>query len=209
MALIQCEECGRQISDRAAACPGCGAPVQPMVAQEPEAPEDDRYTAAAKHSDGRLLRYDEVERHFDLGEVAIATENVLALDDAGEFEWIRPEFPYFIKKAIKKRVPIGKVFHPPGESFAEKLSRFADKAGAVADALPSSDGTLNPSMVCPHCQAKGRIRTKIITQKKGISGGKATAAILTGGASMLATGLSRKEHATQAHCESCGNTWSY
>jgi len=27
MALIRCEECGRKVSDRAVACPGCGAPV--------------------------------------------------------------------------------------------------------------------------------------------------------------------------------------
>ncbi|MFM2323575.1 MAG: zinc-ribbon domain, partial [Pseudomonadota bacterium] len=27
MALITCNECGRQISDRASSCPGCGAPV--------------------------------------------------------------------------------------------------------------------------------------------------------------------------------------
>lgn len=29
MALITCEECGKDISDQAAACPGCGAPAQP------------------------------------------------------------------------------------------------------------------------------------------------------------------------------------
>lgn len=28
MPLIDCEECGKQISDKAAACPACGAPVQ-------------------------------------------------------------------------------------------------------------------------------------------------------------------------------------
>lgn len=27
MALIKCSECGREISDKAAACPGCGAPI--------------------------------------------------------------------------------------------------------------------------------------------------------------------------------------
>jgi len=27
MALIKCSECGREISDKAATCPGCGAPV--------------------------------------------------------------------------------------------------------------------------------------------------------------------------------------
>lgn len=34
MALIKCSECGRQISDRAEACPGCGAPVSVTVKQE-------------------------------------------------------------------------------------------------------------------------------------------------------------------------------
>jgi hypothetical protein len=28
MALIHCSECGREISDRASSCPGCGAPVR-------------------------------------------------------------------------------------------------------------------------------------------------------------------------------------
>lgn len=28
MAMIKCPECGRDISDAASACPGCGAPVR-------------------------------------------------------------------------------------------------------------------------------------------------------------------------------------
>jgi len=70
-------------------------------------------------------------------------------------------------------------------------------------------GPINPLMVCPHCNSVGKIRTKPTTQKKGISGGKATAALLTGGISMLATGLSRKENSTQAHCTNCNNTWFF
>lgn len=70
-------------------------------------------------------------------------------------------------------------------------------------------GSLNPTMFCPHCQTKGRIRTKVITQKKGVSGSKATAAVITGGLSVLAVGLSRKEASTQAHCENCSNTWLF
>ncbi len=31
MALIKCTECGREVSDRAAACPGCGAPPKSTV----------------------------------------------------------------------------------------------------------------------------------------------------------------------------------
>jgi len=50
------------------------------------------------------------------------------------------------------------------------------------------NGELNPKMICPHCQEKGMIRTVRISQKTGISGGKATAAILTAGWSLLVSG---------------------
>ncbi len=71
------------------------------------------------------------------------------------------------------------------------------------------NGPVNPSLVCPHCQAKGRVRTIEVKNKRGISGGKATAALLTGGTSLLATGLSRKEAATKALCDACGSTWQF
>jgi hypothetical protein len=70
-------------------------------------------------------------------------------------------------------------------------------------------GAINPEMMCQHCQTKGKIKTKHVTQKKGVSGGKATAAVVTGGVSLLAVGLSRKEGATQAHCGNCKNTWFF
>ena len=67
----------------------------------------------------------------------------------------------------------------------------------------------NPHMICPHCQTKGEISTKTVDLTKGVSGGKATGAILTGGASLLVTGLSRKEKQTEAHCWKCGNIWHF
>jgi hypothetical protein len=70
-------------------------------------------------------------------------------------------------------------------------------------------GPLNPALVCPHCQSKGCVRVKAVTQKMGVSGGKATAAILTAGISMLATGLSRKQNFTQAHCQNCNSGWMF
>ena len=48
-----------------------------------------------------------------------------------------------------------------------------------------------------------------ITKKTGMSGGQAAAGLLTGGISLLATGLSRKELTTQAHCSDCGNSWVF
>jgi hypothetical protein len=70
-------------------------------------------------------------------------------------------------------------------------------------------GRPNRALFCPHCQATGFVRAKPIVQKQGISGAKATGALLTGGVSMLATGLSRKENKTQAHCDKCGSTWVF
>ncbi len=49
-------------------------------------------------------------------------------------------------------------------------------------------GRRQREIVCPHCQTKGNVHTKSVKQKKGISGGKATAAVFTLGVSMLATG---------------------
>jgi DNA-directed RNA polymerase subunit M/transcription elongation factor TFIIS len=64
-------------------------------------------------------------------------------------------------------------------------------------------------IVCPHCQTRGQVTAYQVKLKKGISGGKATAALLTGGLTMLGTGLSRKEIATEARCSNCGSVWHY
>lgn len=70
-------------------------------------------------------------------------------------------------------------------------------------------GSRNPSLKCPHCDVRGRVHTKQAQRKAGISGGKATGAILTGGVSLLATGLSRKEKVTEAYCDSCKSKWLF
>jgi hypothetical protein len=36
VALIQCEDCGRDVSDRAPACPNCGAPIAAVDKDAPE-----------------------------------------------------------------------------------------------------------------------------------------------------------------------------
>ena len=45
MALMACEECGREVSSKAAACPGCGCPVpngDSMSVGAPSLPAEDR-----------------------------------------------------------------------------------------------------------------------------------------------------------------------
>jgi hypothetical protein len=70
-------------------------------------------------------------------------------------------------------------------------------------------GVVNEAMVCPHCGTKGRVHTQQTKVKRGLSGGKAVAGIVTGGVSLLATGLSRKEWVTEAWCGNCQNTWHF
>lgn len=62
-------------------------------------------------------------------------------------------------------------------------------------------------IVCPHCRAAGSVVTKKTTSKQGISGGKAAGGVLTGGASVLFTGLSRQQAVIGSMCTNCGMEW--
>ena len=75
--------------------------------------------------------------------------------------------------------------------------------------LDNAYGPLRPNVMCPHCGTAGQVRMKPVKQKKGVSGGKATGAVLTGGLSLFATGLSRKEKITEARCGHCSVVWHF
>ena len=77
------------------------------------------------------------------------------------------------------------------------------------DAEIEKERRQDAQIICPQCQVKGHVTTFKVTLKKGVSGGKVTGAILTGGLSLLATGLSRNEAATEAKCTNCGSVWHF
>lgn len=87
----------------------------------------------------------------------------------------------------------------------------ASSSSGVAPSLGGFEvllhGSVHPNLVCPHCQKKGAVHQKKSKRKQGISGGKATGAVLTGGLSLLATGLSRKQAGTEMYCSNCGTSW--
>lgn len=64
-------------------------------------------------------------------------------------------------------------------------------------------------IVCSLCNKRGYVRTDPATVKQGIDGTKATFALLTGGLTLLATGLSQRNSATRATCSNCGSTWTF
>lgn len=213
MALIRCAECGREISDKAVTCPGCGAPPDAYRAASAELSDDsveplrqDSAIKVATHSDGRELLFNESSSTFIFGGVELARSDVYVMDRQKRLTWMRLDVRDAMRGSLKAGIPMGDWPLSDRPSAFERVGTLlAQGAGAAAAAV--SDGPQNRVMVCPHCHSKGTVATRQSRQKKGISGGKATAAILTGGLSVLATGLSRKESVTRAHCSNCGNTW--
>jgi len=112
---------------------------------------------------------------------------------------------------IQETAKIDKMVPEERSAYLEtkRKNTEAARASMHAKMRDHRDGHVNAQMICPHCQARGTVRTKHVTQKKGISGGKAAAAVLTAGVSVLATGLSRKEGMTEAHCDKCNSTWHF
>jgi len=56
MALIKCSECGREISDKAEACPGCGAPVAATTKPpSPDVPTAVRYSRDSDTFTGTMV----------------------------------------------------------------------------------------------------------------------------------------------------------
>jgi hypothetical protein len=92
----------------------------------------------------------------------------------------------------------------------EELDSYEHALAVSLDRREESEfGPITSQMICPHCAGRNCVRTMNVKRKVGVSGGKATAALLTGGVSLLAVGLSRKEKMTQAHCSNCNSTWSF
>lgn len=68
-------------------------------------------------------------------------------------------------------------------------------------------GPINDKLNCPHCGGKGGVCSKQVKRKDGLSGGKIMGGLLTGGVSLLATGLSRKHSVTELWCSNCKSVW--
>jgi hypothetical protein len=152
---------------------------------------------------GRI--YDVDTREFALSGVRLPLADVFALDKKRLLRWTRLDVRSLMQQAVKRSAPMADLPTDPGPSVMEKVSGGLDKFARAVEPLAGG----NAAMICPHCQSRGTVRTNQVKRKKGVSGGKATAAVLTGGLSILATGLSRKETVTEAHCTNCRNTWQF
>jgi hypothetical protein len=73
-------------------------------------------------------------------------------------------------------------------------------AGKKIQASIDADDERDRRIVCQFCHESSCVTTRSKRVKRGVSGGKATAAILTSGYSMLGVGLSRKQEVTELSC---------
>lgn len=97
----------------------------------------------------------------------------------------------------------------PAERSARQEARW-QRVEALRLAMRNVEqGRVSPSMICPHCQTRGQVRTRRVTLSTGVSEGKVALAVLTGWISFWFTGLSSKQEATRAHCDHCGSTWHF
>lgn len=92
--------------------------------------------------------------------------------------------------------------------YADKMAEaakptFREQRALDRDAKREAEARI----ICPHCGERGHVTTRMVQRKHGISGGKATAGILTGGVSLLAVGLSRKGWTTVLSCSNCRMNW--
>ncbi len=94
-------------------------------------------------------------------------------------------------------------FHTIGDDTKGSPSRAAGRSSMDAGRSLAEDGQI----ICPHCQTRGRVRTYGMERKTGISGAKATAAIITAGLSLFFVGLSRKDDVLRARCSNCNVSW--
>lgn len=104
-------------------------------------------------------------------------------------------------------IPVGAIVAILGLGFIS--AGFTDPAVAAAKKPGISLNRGSSQILCPHCQQRGGVRTKLIKRRKGISGGRAIAALMTGGLSLPFAGISRKEMETEASCSNCGAIWHY
>lgn len=110
----------------------------------------------------------------------------------------------------EKRAANLEAIHAKRRALQAAMPPF-DPSTAHRPAAPQAPQGMRVSaeMVCPHCGTRGTVFTQKTAAKRGVSGGKATGAILTGGLSLFATGLSRKQVVTKAHCSKCSADWTF
>jgi hypothetical protein len=182
MVLLACYECGSDVSSAADSCPKCGAPPgeSPRLLAPPHLP---------------------INRHQPAPPDISANDHRRPRTKPGALAWM-----------ALLAVGFGVAQEATGFHIAEtRHASIGIGCVLLFCMLPKRAARppkgLNPQVVCKHCHQAGHVTVKKVARKKGVSGGKATGAIMTGGWSLFAVGLSRYEDALHMRCGNCRLEW--
>lgn len=191
MVLLACYECGNDVSSAAASCPKCGAPFEP---------QDDAHAAPAKREPPACpplpvaatpAPATEVRQSRGIRVSAVLAVLLLAFG-CYELATTTDKTAGWVAVAV---------------AFLMAASLSPKKPASASPSLLDRLAGLRPKVVCKHCGTAGQVFVNRVERKRGISGGKAAGALFTGGLSLLATGLSRKEAVSSMRCKNCGMKW--
>lgn len=226
MALINCPECGKEISDKAFACPNCGCPVQ--SAHVNTNPEKRINPIAITY--GYMRRTIECTDNQIILTSLLKKKTIISISDITELKFCKATFAVlgFLTICTKNgngssvrtendamsdsnsvlfNKPLNKTF----EEIAESLSHQLDiplslldnsyKAEAKYQQNREQELKRNHTVYCPKCKSEN-----VTYVNKKLSIGRAiTGAFLAGDAGAILGGQSSKKG--YCKCLNCGNTW--
>src|SRR5690348_14328204 len=89
--------------------------------------------------------------------------------------------------AFEAQIDTSRLGRSDDDLYAASTDKVPTSPSITQKSPPEKEPTGRAAMICPQCQVRGKVFTTKVSVKKGISGGKATGALLTGGLSLLAT----------------------
>lgn len=191
MVLLACYECGNDVSSAATSCPKCGAPFE-FVSEETASPQG-RMAPVAYAVPAEVSAVPVAARRMTGGKKGV-TAFALLMMAYGCYELATGSISNLGLIALLIAFVAAWCVSPRAASSSSPS--FLERAAG-----------LHPKVVCKHCGTSGQVFVKRVERKRGISGGKATGALMTGGISLLATGLARKEAVAAMQCKHCGMKW--
>lgn len=177
MALINCPECGRQISDKAEFCPGCGCPAKEF--------EQDTRSELDKLVDEIYYK-----NKGDRVNAAVELSEITGLDRKRTLDLMQKKHhsPEVKEEEARKRAEYKEERRKSRQEFADACQRVQNAFGGSKVAR------------CPKCHS-----TSISYQDKVSYGRAALGGALAGPAGAVLGGLTGKQG--YAVCMNCGKRW--
>ena len=193
MTLIICDECGKQISDKAASCVACGAPVvMPETVDRKQAkpsPKVDSKPAVKKV--GKYSRAEQDAVYVNLANSRASLEEI-----ATE---LNRNIPY-VRGMSLRLLEEGRIDRLPPLTEADRAKRVEELGTRQRGQSERVRAGINPTLVCPHCQTKGKVSSTQGTSVATTSGGF-FADLISG------TKRTQTRSVTKFNCKNCGTSW--